>query len=63
MATRPAEGMGAIVGSARPAGDAVMLAPLPLEMGATPSDGRRPDWRAMLFFDASAKGFRYLLML
>ena len=52
--------MGTTVGSIRLADDAVTLALLPPETGATPADGRRPDWRAMLFFSASAKGFRYL---
>jgi hypothetical protein len=29
-------------------------------MGATPADGRSPNWMAMLFFGAGAKGFRCL---
>jgi len=63
VSAHPAEGIGAIMGGARPAGDAVTLASLLLEMETTPADGRRPDWRVMLFFGANAKGFRYLPML
>ena len=56
----PAQGTCTTMGGARWVGDAVTLALLPPKMGATPADGRRPDWRAMLFFGASAKGFRCL---
>ena len=45
------------MGSVRLTDNAVTLALLPPKMGAIPADGRRPDWRAMLFFGASAKGF------
>ena len=51
------------MGVARPTGDTVTLASLPPETGVTPADSRRSDWRAMLFFGTSAKGFRCLLML
>ena len=60
MSARPTEGIGTTVGGAQPAGDAVRLALLPPETGATLADGCRLNWRAMLFFGASAKGFRCL---
>ena len=57
---RPAEGIGATVGGARPASDVVTPVPLWPKTGATPADGRHPNWRAMLFFGTSAKKFRCL---
>jgi len=41
----------------------VTLAKLPPEMGVTPANGCHLDWRVMLFFGASAKGFHCLSML
>ena len=60
MSACPTEGIGATMGGARPVGDAVTLALLPPETGATLANDRHPDWRVMLFFHDSAKGFRCL---
>ena len=60
MSTHLVEDMGATMGGAQPTDDAVTLASLPLEMGATPADGCHLDWRVMLFFGASTKGFHCL---
>ena len=51
------------MGGVRPADDVVTLAPLLPKIGATPADGCYLDWRAMLFFGASTKGFGCLPML
>jgi len=55
--------MGATMGSVQPANDAVKLVLLLPKTGATPADGCRLTWRAMLFFSASTKGFRCVPML
>ena len=60
MSDRPTEGTDATTSGTRPAGDVVTLVSPPSKMGLTPADGRYPDWRAMLFFGASAKGFHCL---
>ena len=60
MSAHPAKGTGTTMDSTSLAGDAVTLAPLLPKMGVASADGCNLNWRAMLFFGASAKGLRYL---